>query len=68
MPLALWSRKLQFRAGPNAHTFFACEEGKAALERGDVGSGLFFTTADEPVRPVDPDEDIQCDCCREASE
>jgi hypothetical protein len=65
MPVALWSRRLQFSAGPESHEFYACAEGKAALERGEAGSGLFFATADEPLREVDPNDEIECDCCRE---
>lgn len=62
---AICSRVMQFRAGPNAYTFHACPECRPALERGEAGDGLFFTTADEPVKAVDPDDDITCDLCRE---
>lgn len=65
---ARWSRTLQFCAGPQTNIFYACEDGKADLERGDVGSGLFWIIASEPVQPVDPDDEITCDCCREGGD
>lgn len=64
MSAALWTRLLQFRAGPNEHEFDACDEHKPDLERGDV-SGLFFGRPTDVVAPVDPDDGRDCYFCRE---
>lgn len=70
MATAIASRRMQFRAGPQDYTFYACADCLPALERGEAGSGNFFTTADEPVKPVQvhPDEQIECDLCREGGD
>ena len=64
---ARWSRRMQFCAGPEQHTFYACHnsECRTALLRGDVGSSCFFVIVGEPMMPVDPEDDIRCDVCRE---
>lgn len=62
---AFYRRVLQFRAGPNEHTFYACEQHKADLERGDY-NGVFFPTTDESIQPLGSDDQEQvCDYCRE---
>jgi hypothetical protein len=66
--IARWSRVLQFRAGPGSYTFHACDDCKVLLERAEMGTGLFFATADEPVRPVDPADEIDCDGCAEPAD
>jgi hypothetical protein len=63
--IAVASRVSQFRAGPQAETFYACAACLPALTRGEAGGGNFFTTVAEPVRPVDPADEITCDLCRE---
>ena len=60
---AVASRRLQFRAGPGDYTFFACADCLPHLEHGDVS--LFIAIRDEPVQPVDPDDEIDCDLCWE---
>ena len=63
MNLATTRRRLQFCAGPQTIEFFACPEHRATLDQGDVS--CFRVMRTEPVRDVDPDEDIECDFCRE---
>lgn len=67
MAVAVWSRKLQFCAGPNDYTFHVCDECKPCLEGAwpTITPSLFFSTPDEPIRPVDPDDEIGCDGCRD---
>ncbi len=65
MPLAGWSRVLQFRSGPQEYEFYACEAHKSRLEDGSMGSGLFFATTKDPIKAVDPEEEYECDDCRE---
>jgi hypothetical protein len=65
MTPATWSRVLQFRSGPQDHTFYTCDEHRPALEDGSAGSGCFFASARDPIHPVDPDDEIECDLCRE---
>lgn len=61
---AVCSRTLQFRAGPNEHRFYACEEHRADLTAGDF-DGLFFGRESDALLPVDPEDEIHCDYCRE---
>lgn len=61
--IAVWKRLMQFEAGPETHTFYGCHAHKDELERGDVM--CFFPLRNEPVRPVDPEDEIDCDLCRE---
>ena len=63
MSLAATRRRLQFCAGPQTYEFFACPEHRVILVRGDVS--CFLVIRSESVRSVDPDEDIECDFCRE---
>ena len=67
MRIAVWQRRLQFRAGPQSTVFHACADAscKSALERADVGTGLFFGRITDVMEPVDPDDEIPCDVCRE---
>lgn len=60
---ATCSRTLQFRAGPNEYTFYACEDHRHVLVNGTVND-LFFATADEPVQEEDPEDEIECYVCR----
>lgn len=60
---AVVALKMGFRAGPENHTFYACEEHRAELERGDVS--LFFLLKDEEPQPVDPEFEEQCYFCLE---
>lgn len=62
--IAVCSRVLQFRAGPNESRFYACEQHRADLERGDY-DGLFFGVVSDEMRPEDPDDEQPCDYCRE---
>lgn len=64
MAIAISSRVLQFRAGPNEHRFHACEEHEDML----VSNDLFFAVNTDPVEPCDPDDEIECDWCREPSD
>ncbi len=63
MAFAVCSRRLQFEAGPERQRFYACEEHRAQLVRGDVS--CFFGVASEPVIEEDPDDESSCDLCRE---
>lgn len=64
MTIAVCARTLQFRAGPNEYTFHACDEHRAVLASNDP-EPLFFMTTDQPLREVAPDDELQCDWCRE---
>ena len=58
-------RLLGFEAGPQNHTFYACEEHRGELERGDVM--CFFALKNHPVETLSEDEQdsFDCDLCRE---
>lgn len=60
---AYCARRLEFRAGPESHTFYACVEHKPILDAGDVS--CFFADARHQTYAVDPDDEIECDLCRE---
>lgn len=60
---AVCSRKLQFEAGPEQTTFYACTEHRPKLERGEVM--CFFPVARHQIQEVDPNDEIECDYCRE---
>jgi hypothetical protein len=68
--VAVWSRILQFRSGPQSHTFYACKHKDClkVLEDGDAGSGNFFATKKNVVEPVNPDDEIDCDFCTEPND
>ena len=66
MSVAIAKREMQFCAGPEHHTFYACHEHRADLERGDVMCFLILRT--KPVEAVDPEDDIDCDLCREGGQ
>lgn len=63
MATAVCQRRLQFEAGPESYVFAACEECRPQLEKGAVM--CFFPLAADPVEPVDPDDELTCDLCRE---
>lgn len=60
---AICSRVMQFEAGPNQTTFYACAEHRAKLEKGDVL--CFFAYVRDQVQDVKPEDEIPCDFCRE---
>lgn len=62
MPAAICERLMQFRSGPESLVFYACEACKPQLEAGDLS--CFFARESDPVKPVDPDDEITCDLCR----
>lgn len=64
MRTAIACRVLQFRAGPESHRFYACEQHAAQLEK-DWPIDLFFSTDRDPVEPVDEADEMDCDFCRE---
>lgn len=64
--VAICKRVMQFTAGPNEHEFHACAEHRPQLEAGDVD--LFFATANEPVREVDPEDEMSCWFCQEGGD
>lgn len=64
MIFATCSRKMGFRAGPQDHTFYACDEHRKQLDDGDVMN--FFVLVTEPVKELPADDDeTECDFCRE---
>ena len=63
MSYAIAKRKMQFCAGPQHHTFYACPEHKRDLERGDVS--CFLILKSQPVLDVDPDDEEDCWFCKE---
>lgn len=62
---AIACRQMQFVAGPQAHTFYACPEHRPELDRTWIANELFYAVKDWPVEAVDADEDYACDFCRE---
>lgn len=63
MSYAIASRRMQFEAGPEKQTFYACADCLPELRKGQVM--CFLVLRDEDVQPVDPDDEIDCDLCRE---
>lgn len=63
MPFAIVSRQLQFCAGPEHHTFYACEAHRAALDRGEVS--CFLPLDREGTRALAYEDEYECDFCRE---
>lgn len=61
---AVASLKMQFCAGPETHTFYACPSHVPALAAGDASS-CFLLFKDELVKKVDPWDEIECDLCKE---
>jgi hypothetical protein len=70
MTLAVCKRLLHFEAGPEDHTFYACEEHRRHLgPPADVT--CFFGTAAHLVEELNEDEKAdgtECDFCREGGE
>jgi hypothetical protein len=66
MPIAIWSRRYQFCAGPQTHAFAACAScAPEVLRDGWLPNGLFFTIAGHGPAPVDPQDEVPCDLCQE---
>jgi hypothetical protein len=61
--ISVAKREMQFCAGPETQVFHACGGHRQTLEKGDVS--CFLVLRDQPVRDVDPHEEIECDFCRE---
>lgn len=66
MAYAIVSRRMQFTAGPQTHTFYACEEHREALDRGDVS--CFLRIRGVEVIAEDPEDELACDFCREGGD
>ena len=62
---AVRRRRLQFEAGPETHVFYACKEHESVLGVGTTDVPCFFPWLDEPPEPVDQEEEMACDFCRE---
>ena len=60
---AVVSLRMQFCAGPETYVFYACHEHRPLLEKGDVSCFLKFVN--EPIQPVDPDDEESCYFCQE---
>ncbi len=58
---ARFSRLMQFCAGPQRETFYACEEHRGSLD--DVMT--FLPIDGEPIVTATPFEEHPCDFCRE---
>ena len=60
-----WGRTLGFQSGPQNVEFFACDEHKEYLEKGDVT--CFFKIPKYPMRELDEDEQdtYECHFCQE---
>jgi hypothetical protein len=62
---AVAGRRLQFCAGPGSYYFYACDEHKADLTKPWQVNDLFFAVEKWPIEAVDPEEEQECDACRE---
>ena len=62
--VAVAARQMQFCAGPQSHTFYACAEHLPDLYRSWYANGLFYTVEQWKVTVADPDDEIACDSCR----
>lgn len=62
MTPASYSRRMQFEAGPESTVFYACEGHKARL---DSYTNCHFPVTCWPVEAENPDDEQQCDFCRE---
>lgn len=62
---AVANREMQFTAGPQKHTFYACAIHRPELVEGY--NGLFYPPPPPgtPSYPVDPEDEVECDYCRE---
>lgn len=63
MTVAIAKREMQFCAGPEHHTFYACAEHAPDLEAGQVS--CFLILCNRHVEPVDLDDEFECWFCRE---
>lgn len=64
MTPAAFARTMQFCAGPQSHTFYACTEHRAQLGAAWFVNELFYTLPQWPVLDVSEDDEIPCDVCR----
>jgi hypothetical protein len=62
---ATCSRVMQFEGGPQRTRFYACDGHYDSLH---VPSMCHFPIFTEPVRNEDPEEEINCDFCREGGQ
>jgi hypothetical protein len=62
MKPATASRAYEFCAGPGTYIFHACPDHRPIL---DKPLDLFLVLKSEDVKPVSPDDGIECDFCRE---
>ena len=62
---AVVSRRLQFCAGPGSYVFAACARHAAQLEQQWHKNRLFFSRDAWPLVPIDPDDEVSCDACRD---
>lgn len=61
---AIGSLKMQFCAGPEKHTFYACEDHINELEAGKASS-CFLSIKNEIVMWVNTEDEILCDLCKQ---
>lgn len=57
--------KMQFVAGPQNYTFHACEDHRWELAAGRAAEGIFYRVKGWGVETVDPEDEVECDLCRE---
>lgn len=67
MAHATHTRTLQFVAGPNEYEFAACDACLPNLASGQV-QNFFARKGDPPPTPLDPDDERECDLCREGGD
>lgn len=65
MPLSIAKRRLQFIAGPERTTFYACTMCKPLLEKIGHEVHCHYPISQEPLEDVDLEDEIECDLCRE---
>lgn len=61
---AVAARQMQFVAGPQSHTFYACSRHLSDLLKPWYANDLFYTTERWTVLVIDPGAEIPCDSCR----
>jgi hypothetical protein len=62
---ARYKRVLQFEAGPNEHTFYACVDHKLGLTDHNEMPNCFFGLDKDKIDFVDEDDEIDCWFCQE---
>jgi hypothetical protein len=60
---AIASLVLEFRSGPQSTRFYACP--LHVVDLPTAGGGLFFRAQGSALEPVNPDDEMTCDLCRE---